>query len=184
MLQIKSALLAIDTRIQAAVDHIAFFLMRTLGVGKSFIRYACYALMVSNELIKVALPPQFEFSPLDKGLSMATALVFLAHMHITYPDDARADSSDGAASMADHTLLAKTGWKIFGLLMFFAAMSSTVLTFTTARGETLLHDRTSALLEVVFSLNILFLCYLTKTPRKPPPRKERKTAQVEAPLGT
>ncbi len=170
---------AIDARIQAGFNIVAFALMRTLGVGKAFLRYAFYAMVVAAASMKVALPSSYDVSLFNKVISGAIVVTGFLYMHLAYHADTKAE--EGNTGSISDTVWTSMGW-LKALPWLDLLTSLPVLFIRLVYGPSALQmDKHPAvtILQIFTCVGFLSMLYLAKTPNKPPPRKDKKTSMVK-----
>lgn len=169
----------LDKGVQKRFDSVCFFLMRHLGVKKSFLRYGLYAVQICGitGFQWVAFRNSKYLSP---GLSLLVAAIVMYSIWTRQARDLRADRQaeemPGLASNADREDgLSVLKLALVALLAYTSTLYFWLPSYWTDQGVTprVLAPGTTSMM--IYGLASLCLEYLVKTPMNPPAEKEKSS---------
>ena len=157
----------IDGAIQKIVDAIAFFCMRHFGMTKGYLRFACMAATAS---ISAAMYiSDREFSHVVGFCLNGTIAIFSHRLESMHNPDAGVDlQRDGPL-------------RVMSLLVLFEDILEAIGRFSIPAVDARDYEkRFDAVEMLLIGIIFVFLVYINRTPKKPPPKKRRAESKVSA----
>lgn len=172
-----SLFVLLDGAVQRAVDAGAFFLMCRLRCGKALIRYALTALMIT------AFAAEFYWKILPSGKPDIMLLVIvgllLLSQHAVFLLDNAAEESDAASPM---DMAMENFLPILKGIAWLIIIVKPIIYFAAIWVRLAEYEKAAHVADCIAYVVNLILLYLVRTPKTPPPAKERKTVLVPVPV--